>query len=128
MFSTIDRDYCLFIMSSAVMTEVNVTTYSTEPPWDFLLSASKNSLQSFELSRLSNAANLRKEIAALMDQWLADQASATVARLLLQERERTGHVSDAFPRAKANDAGAQSASDNVFADRTAPQPRNGCRP
>jgi hypothetical protein len=107
---------------------VIVTNSHTEPPWDFLLSASKTSLQSFELSRLSNAANLRKEISALMDQWLADQASATVARLLLQERERTGYVSDAFPRAKANDAGPQRASDNIFADRTAPQHGNGSRP
>src|SRR5579859_253222 len=115
-------------MCSAVLTEVNVTNHSTEPPWDFLLSASKNSLQSFELSRLSNAANLRKEISALMDQWLADQASAAVARLLLQERERTGHASDAFARAKAHDAGTQSASDNVFADRTASQSGNGSRP
>lgn len=43
---------------------------SPQPPWEFLLSASRNSLQSFELSRLAHAANLRKEISALIDQWM----------------------------------------------------------
>jgi hypothetical protein len=95
-----------------------LTTRSFQPPWEFLLSASKNSLQSFELSRLSNAANLRKEIGALLDQWLADQANATVARLLLQERERSARVSDALAGAEGHDPGAQNGSDNFFADRT----------
>jgi hypothetical protein len=35
-----------------------------------LLSASRNSLQSYELSRLGHVANLRKEIVALVDQWI----------------------------------------------------------
>ena len=102
-----------------------MVAHSTEPPWDFLLSASKNSLQSFELSRLSNAANLRKEIGALLDQWMADQASATVARMLLQERERASHGSEPLPHARAAAAGEQSVSDNFFANRAAPQPKNG---
>jgi hypothetical protein len=49
-----------------------VTRYKTQPPWEFLLSASRNSLQSYELTRLSHAANLRKEINALLDQWLEE--------------------------------------------------------
>jgi hypothetical protein len=44
-----------------------VTRYKSQPPWNFLLSASRASLQSFELTRLSHAANLRKEIGALLD-------------------------------------------------------------
>ena len=40
------------------------------PPWEFLLSASRNSLQSYELSRLGHAANLRKEVAPMLDQWV----------------------------------------------------------
>jgi hypothetical protein len=36
-------------------------------PWEFLLSASRNGLQSYELSKLSHASNLRKEVAALID-------------------------------------------------------------
>lgn len=112
-------------MRVSLTSEANVTSHATEPPWDFLLSASKNSLQSFELSRLSNAANLRKEIAALLDQWMADQANATVARLLLEERERSGHVSEVFSHAREDNAGAQSVSDNLFADRAVPQAKNG---
>ena len=46
--------------------------YKTQPPCEFLLSASRNSLQSYELSRLSHAANLRKEITQLLDSWLEE--------------------------------------------------------
>ena len=53
-------------------------------PWEYLRKASVPSLESFELSRLSHAANLRKEIAALVDQWLEETASALLARWLLQ--------------------------------------------
>jgi hypothetical protein len=45
-----------------------VTRYKTQPPWEFLLSASRTSLQSYEFTRLSHAANLRKEIGTLLDQ------------------------------------------------------------
>ena len=48
----------------------------TEPAWDFLLSASRSSLQSYELSRLSHAANVRKEIIELFDVWLEETSSA----------------------------------------------------
>ena len=53
-------------------------------PWEYLRQASIRSLESFELSRLSHAANLRKEIAALVDEWLEETASALLARWLLQ--------------------------------------------
>jgi hypothetical protein len=101
-----------------------VTTRSTQPPWEFLLSASKNSLQSFELSRLSHAANIRKEIAALLDQWMDDNANATLARLLLEERERSARGPDLrFDRESRNTA-AHSVSDNFLADRTVPRTEN----
>src|ERR1700693_4645116 len=61
--------------------------HKTQPPWEFLLSASRNSLQSYELSRLSHAANLRKEIMQLLDSWLEENSAAMLARLLMQERE-----------------------------------------
>jgi hypothetical protein len=44
------------------------------------LSASRNSLQSYELSRLAHVANLRKEIGALLDQWMEENACAMLAR------------------------------------------------
>ena len=53
------------------------------PPLDYLRAASTTSLQSFELSRLNHAANLRREIAALIDQWVQETSEATLARYLL---------------------------------------------
>ena len=53
-------------------------------PWEYLRHASVRSLESFELARLGHAANLRKEIATLVDQWLQETASALLARWLLE--------------------------------------------
>ncbi|MGD0841260.1 MAG: hypothetical protein ABSA32_08905 [Candidatus Acidiferrales bacterium] len=58
-----------------------------DPPWDYLRRASTASLQSFELSRLNHAANLRHEIATLLDQWLEETAQAMLARWLLENRD-----------------------------------------
>ncbi len=101
-----------------------MTTRSTQPPWEFLLSASKNSLQSFELSRLSHAANIRKEIAALLDQWMDDNANATLARLLLEERERSAREADLLSTGKSRNSVTHSVSDNFLADRMVPQGEN----
>jgi hypothetical protein len=100
----------------------------TQPPWEFLLSASRNSLQSYELSRLSHAANLRKEIGALLDQWVEENACAMLARWLIEQRERPPRASertasgDLFSASghSAPGSGPHSVSDNVFADRPAP--------
>src|SRR6266446_843719 len=95
--------------------------YKTEPPWEFLLSASRNSLQSYELSRLSHAANLRKEIAQLLDSWLEENTAAMLARWLMEEREHSAPVHAAGDqRAAASEARGKTAhavSDNFFADR-----------
>lgn len=56
------------------------------PPWDYLHEASAPSLQSYELSRLNHAANLRREISALLDQWVEDTAHALLARWVRQDR------------------------------------------
>ncbi len=53
------------------------------PPWEYLRLASDSSLQSYELSRLNHAANLRKEIAVLVDEWVEHSACALLARWLL---------------------------------------------
>jgi hypothetical protein len=87
------------------------STQHTQPPWEFLLTASRNTLQSYELSRLSHAANLRKEITSLLDQWLAENAAAMLARWLMEQRERSVLAHDATPLADASGNGAQSASD-----------------
>jgi hypothetical protein len=101
-----------------------MTTRLTQPPWEFLLSASKNSLQSFELSRLSHAANIRKEIAALLDQWMDDHTNATLARLLLQERERSAREPDLRPNRESHTSVTHSVSDNFLSDRSAPLTKN----
>lgn len=111
-----------------------MSTYKTQPPWEFLLSASRNSLQSYELSRLSHAANLRKEITQLLDSWLEENSAAMLARWLMQQRERPAaseqcerplapvgnheQPSACDARGKAADA----ASDNFFADQIGSPP------
>ena len=104
--------------------------YKTQPPWEFLLSASRNSLQSYELSRLSHANNLRKEITQLLDSWLEENTAAMLARWLIEQREHPPNREQAAPavvsasngeRIAAHDARGKTAhavSDNFFADQT----------
>lgn len=63
-----------------------MATRRVTPPWEFLRDASKPSLESFELSRLNNAANLRREITALLDQWIEDNSQALLARWVRDRR------------------------------------------
>jgi hypothetical protein len=92
--------------------------YKTQPPWEFLLSASSNSLQSYELSRLNHAANLRKEITQLLDSWLEENASALLARWLMRQREHPG----AEEASVNGDGRGKTVSDNFFADQPAAPP------
>jgi hypothetical protein len=101
-----------------------VTVYRTQPPWEFLFSASSNTLHSYELSRLGHAANLRKEINSLVDQLLDENANAMVARVLLEMRERnmrTADVQDVPDQAASEPVASNghSVSDNLLADRLA---------
>ncbi len=57
------------------------------PPLDYLQAASRSSLQSFELARLNHAANLRNEIAALIDQWIQESCEAMLARWMLDHHQ-----------------------------------------
>lgn len=97
----------------------------TEPNWEFLLSASRNSLQSFELSRLSHAANLRKEISQLLDNWLEENSSALLARWLMEQGERPACYEDKAERAPGNGARGKndhSASDNFLVEQSTERP------
>jgi len=97
----------------------------TQPPWDFLLSASRTSLQSYELSRLSHAANVRKEIAQLLDVYIEETSNAMLARLLMEERE---HLTRGHKRTAAGESPAKavhSVSDNIFAEQGMPPPPRG---
>jgi hypothetical protein len=93
---TIEQSY--YSVTLLLLSPTSVTRYKTHPPWEFLLSASRNSLQSYELTRLSHAANLRKEINALLDQWLEENASAMLARWLMEQRARPSEIDAAAPR------------------------------
>ena len=53
---------------------------------DYLQAASNASLESYELSRLNHAANLRREISTLIDQWIDETVQARLARRILDER------------------------------------------
>jgi hypothetical protein len=133
--STIDCIYYAFIIKRLLLE--GPMNCKTQPPWDFLLSASRNSLQSYELSRLSHAANLRKEIAQLLDSWLEENTAAMLARWLMEQRERPAsddgkpataaggeHATARRSRAKV----AESVSDNVFADSPVSPPVFRVRP
>ena len=101
-----------------------MNTYRTQPPWEFLLTASANTLHSYELSRLAHASNLRKEINSLLDQWLDENGNAMVARWLIEQRERTVHAADSLPASdqaasEAVISNGHSVSDNLLADRLA---------
>jgi hypothetical protein len=134
--STID---CIYSTDTVAQLPLEVPlNYKTQPPWEFLLSASRNSLQSYELSRLSHAANLRKEITQLLDSWLEENTAAMLARWLMEQREHpaarehSGHPVSATngsvggdERTAGHDArgkAAHTASDNFFADQTSSPP------
>jgi len=77
------------------------------------LSAWRNSLQFYELSQLSHAANLRKEMTALMDQWIVETSAAMLARWLMEHRQREAATP---PIENERREGGHSVSDNIFAD------------
>lgn len=64
-----------------------MASHRVVPPWDYLHEASNPSLESFELSRLNHAANIRKEIAALLEQWIEETAEAMLARWVREDRK-----------------------------------------
>lgn len=64
---------------------MNISRFT--PPLDYLQAASRASLQSFELTRLNHAANLRQEIAVLIDQWIQETSEAMLARWMLDHHK-----------------------------------------
>lgn len=90
-----------------------------EPPWEYLRTASMNTLQTFELSRLNHAANIRKELMVMVDQWLEESVCAMVARWLLDHRQVLHPESTSAPIPSLE---AQPASYNVFARLSPPPP------
>ena len=64
-----------------------MATRRITPPWHYLHDASIPSLQSYELTRLNHAANIRREIGALIEQWIEDTAQALLARWIREDRD-----------------------------------------
>ncbi len=58
------------------------------PALEYLLACSDVSLESFRISRMNQAANLRKQVRALVDEWVEAEIDAGVSRWML-ERRRT---------------------------------------
>jgi hypothetical protein len=58
----------------------------TRPPLDYLATCSKASLEAFELARLNRAANLRKELRDILEEWIEAEGEARRARYLLEGR------------------------------------------
>jgi hypothetical protein len=74
----------------------------TQPPLEYLVMSSKATLESFELSRLNRAANLRKELRAVVEEWIQAEVDARVARCLLECRRAQEHgVGPAAVQSKA---------------------------
>jgi hypothetical protein len=100
--------------------------HSSEPPWDFLFSASRNSLQSYELSRLNHAANLGKEIKQLLDSYIEESSNARLARLLMEHppRDADAATQGAAPSCAVQPAVSDSVSDNFLVEQGTTRDRN----
>jgi len=59
------------------------------PAHEYLVACSNMSLESFQISRMNQAANLRKQVRALVDQWIEAEVDAGLSRWMLECR-RTG--------------------------------------
>jgi hypothetical protein len=59
----------------------------SEPSLEYLLGCSKISLESFGLSRLNRASNLRKELSQVAEEWVAAEVSFRLARLIVDRRD-----------------------------------------
>jgi hypothetical protein len=91
-----------------------MSDYRSQPPWEFLCSASTFSLRSYELSRLNHAANLRKEIEHLLDQWLEENACALLARWLVENDDRPAGADERARLQEQPEVRVPTASHNIL--------------
>lgn len=81
---------------------------TTKPMLEYLATCSKISLQSFELARLNDCANLRKDMIELLDEIIEVDSQARVAEWILAHRSR--QTEERPPRRVcANSSGASQA-------------------
>jgi hypothetical protein len=77
----------------------------TRPALEYLVASSDMSLESFRISRMNQAANLRRQIQALVDQWIEAEVDAGLSRWMLECRH-----TDAAPPTLRLDYAPQSKS------------------
>ncbi|HEV2617488.1 MAG TPA: hypothetical protein VGU63_12860 [Candidatus Acidoferrales bacterium] len=61
---------------------------TTKPMLDYLATCSQTSLESFQLARLNDLANLRKQMIEIVDQWVESDIQARIAEWILVRRRR----------------------------------------
>jgi hypothetical protein len=59
---------------------------STQLPLEYLVTSSENCLEAFELARLNQISNLRKEFSQVFDEWVEAEIAARTARWVLDGR------------------------------------------
>ena len=70
------------------------------------------------MSRLGHAANLRKEITTLLDEWLEENSAAMLARWLMERRDAAGRAAgEEAVNAEGAESEGESGSYNIFTDR-----------
>lgn len=74
----------------------------TRPPLEYLASCSKVALESFELSRLNEASNYRKEVQQILQGWIDTEVDARLARWILESKQ--AQARDGFQAAMAQPA------------------------
>ncbi len=63
---------------------------STQLPLEYLVTSSENCLEAFELARLNQISNLRKEFSQVFDEWVEAEIAARMARCVLDGRRGQG--------------------------------------
>src|SRR5271155_1724926 len=83
-----------------------------EPPVEYLRQCSPTSLRYFEMSKLEHVANLRRELAVLLEQMMEESALALFARWMLEKRvaPRGPSAAAGLSPTGANGNGAKAAS------------------
>ncbi|MHB8755965.1 MAG: hypothetical protein ACYC92_13575 [Candidatus Acidiferrales bacterium] len=61
---------------------------TTKPMLDYLATCSKISLESFELARLNDLANLRQQMMEIVDEWVEADIQARIAEWILVSRRQ----------------------------------------
>jgi hypothetical protein len=67
-------------------------TKATQPPFEYLASASQTCLEGFELARLNQISAIRSEIQSAIEDWVSAEADARLARWLIERRRSSSET------------------------------------